>query len=72
MDAETGLSKCVKMRQGQLLMQRYKFCYERGNMGPYQTQADVCKNKSLILAGRMKEHYTKCRVCQTEEFWYGV
>lgn len=66
------LSTCPKMKEGQLLMQRYKFCYERGNMGPYQVQANECKRKSQVLAKRMKEHYAKCQVCRQEEFYYGV
>lgn len=66
------LSRCPKMKQGQLLMQRYRLCFERGNGTKYQPQADTCKQKSLVLAQRMKDHWHNCRVCRSEDFWFGV
>ena len=77
MDAPERVGTCQKLRQGQLLMQRYQFVYQTGNGTPYQDLADRCKERSVELARRMVEHATNCTICINEsvleeENFYGV
>lgn len=69
----TYLSTCMKLKQGQLLMQRYFYVYHRGNNTAYQKQADRTKERSVELAKRMRDHADKCRNCsQSDLNFYGV
>ncbi len=77
MDAPERVGTCRKLRQGQLLMQRYKYVFQTGNMTRYQAQADRCKERSGILAVRMIEHAQECNLCCKEgvledPVFYGV
>jgi hypothetical protein len=77
MDAPERVGTCKKLRQGQLLMQRYKYAYRKGNMTRYQGLADRCKERSGILAKRMIEHAQGCNLCCKERVleegtFYGV
>ena len=67
-----SLSSCPKLKQGQLLMQRYYYCFMLGT-GKYKQQGDECKRKSRILAARMKAHARACPNCSPdEEDFYGI
>ena len=67
------LSICPKLKQGQLLMQRYRLCFNKGNSTAYQAQADECKRKSVVLAKRMRDHADKCPNCsQRDPDFYGL
>ena len=70
---EQLLSKCPKLKQGQLLMQRYKLCHDKGAGTAYDAQATECKRKSIELAKRMRNHADKCHNCsQTDQDFYGL
>ena len=70
------LSKCKKLKAGQLLMHRHLVVYERGNgtfEGRYQHIADESKRRSIILAKRMRDHADQCPRCsQGDENFYGL
>lgn len=67
------LSLCPKLRQGQLLMQRYKFVYALSRGGRYEAQGDVVKEKSLKLAQKMVDHARACRRCTPDDHnFYGL
>ena len=69
---DTQLSTCPKLKQGQLLMQRYQFCSIMG-VGKYLAQGQECKRKSIILAKRMRDHADQCPKCsQKDQNFYGV
>ena len=76
MDSPARAGSCKKLRQGQLLMQRYKYCWD--NHTPmYVEPAQACRDKSVILAKRMVDHVEDCVTCQTERVleevhFYGV
>ena len=77
MDAPERVGTCKKLREGQLLMQRYKFVFAKGNNTIYQSQADRCKERSIILAERMVAHAQVCNRCCEEQVladpvFYGV
>lgn len=67
------LSKCDKLKTGQLLMQRYKLVYDRTRGTQYASKGDVCKEKSMVLARKMVAHATQCRVCSpSDDNFYGL
>lgn len=77
MDTPERVGTCPKLRQGQRLMQRYQYVFQKGNGTAYQEIADRCKERSVILAKRMVEHATNCAICTREsvieeELFYGV
>ena len=54
-------------------MQRYLIVWNRGNQTKYQPQADRAKERSVILAERMRNHADKCKNCnQTDPDFYGI
>lgn len=72
MSQVTYLSKCPKLKAGQLLMQRYKYVVTV-SQGKYKPQGDRCKAKSVELAKRMKEHARQCPICNvTDDNFYGL
>lgn len=72
MNQVTYLSKCPKLKQGQLLMQRYKFINSYAH-GKYKAQGDRAKEKSVELAKRMKAHARECPLCSPQdENFYGL
>ena len=77
-DKPERVGTCAKLRQGQMLMYKYKYLYDlyRGNER-YTWIADNCKRDSIILAKRMVEHAKGCGICAREivleeAFFYGV
>ena len=65
------LSTCTKLKQGQLLMQRYMYCWDM--RGKYVQQGEECKRKSVILAKRMKVHAAQCDNCTPNDAnFYGL
>ena len=77
MDSPPRVGSCKKLRQGQFLMQRYKYVWDTHNHSEYLQQAIKCKDKSVILAKRMVDHVEGCVTCQSERVleevhFYGV
>jgi hypothetical protein len=78
MDRPERVGTCSKLRQGQLLMQRYHYTYNHGkNHNLYADKALVCKEKAIRLAAMMQEHSTNCNICCDERvleepLYYGV
>ena len=78
MDAPERVGTCDKLREGQRLMQRYKFLFHHYRLHDlYSHQSTSAKDKSLVLAKRMVEHATNCAKCTEdnvleEETFYGV
>ena len=77
-DKPERVGTCKKLRQGQLLMYKYKFLYDyyKGD-DLYRQTADNCKRDSVILAARMVKHAEDCATCIAENvlnevFFYGV
>lgn len=70
-------TQCQKLRQGELLMQRYQYVWKTYRHSRYVTQAETCKTKSVELARRMVVHAQACATCQQEralesDIFYGV
>jgi hypothetical protein len=77
MDVPPRVVSCLKLRKGQLLMQRYQYVWEQHRDTRYHYLAEKCKDKSVRLAGLMVKHVEGCNVCQKERvleevFFYGV
>jgi hypothetical protein len=72
--SQTFLSSCKKLKQGQLLMQRYNYVWNRyGGHPKYGARAQVVKDKSVELAKRMKAHSAECQWCSVQdENYYGL
>lgn len=70
-------TNCAKLKQGQLLMQRYWATVKELTGGKWDHIAVSGREKSIILAKRMVEHAKKCPVCNkdralADEDFYGV
>jgi hypothetical protein len=61
-----SLSKCPKLKQGQLLMQRYHFVASRGG-DKYAEQAERCARKIPRLEKRMIAHAEECPRCGVDD-----
>lgn len=73
MSQTTYLSKCAKLKQGQLKMQRYKYCHTISLGTRYTEQGEKCLEKSRELALKMKAHARECRVCSVNDVnFYGL
>lgn len=69
-----GLSDCPKLKEGQLLMHRYRLTYDMYKDDERYKHISVSgKEKSVILAKRMRDHADQCPNCsQTDEDFYGL
>ena len=69
-----GLSSCAKLKEGQLLMHRYKLTYDLYKNNEMYAHISVSgKEKSVELAARMRKHADKCSQCsQSDPDFYGL